>query len=102
RGRTLAEIGDADAAKRVLSFALETSPDHPDALAAFADLCAAEGDWSGAEQALIRLARLVPDAQEQASIYARLGRLYDEHLPNPERAELAYREVLRRSPGDVP
>jgi tetratricopeptide (TPR) repeat protein len=101
RGKTLAEIGDADAAKRALSFALEASPDHPDALAAFADLSVAEQDWPGAEQALIRLARLVPDTDRQASIYSRLGALYDEHLPNPERAELAYREVLRRIPGDV-
>src|SRR5205823_11373895 len=30
-----------------------------------------------------------------------LGELYDQRLPNPERAELAYREVLRRAPGDV-
>ena len=100
RGKTLAEIGDADAAKRALSFALEASPDHPDALAAFADLTLAEEDWSAAEQALIRLVRLVPDTTRQASIYSQLGQLYDERLPNPERAELAYREVLRRVPGD--
>jgi lipopolysaccharide biosynthesis regulator YciM len=101
RGRTLAEIGDSDAAKRALSFALEASPDHPDALAAFADLSLAEEDWTGAEQALIRLVRLVPDTAKQAAIYTRLGELYDERLPNPERAELAYREVLRRIPGDA-
>jgi predicted Zn-dependent protease len=101
RGKTLAEIGDAAAAKRALAFALESSPDHADALRAFAEICAREEDWSGAEQALIRLVRLLPDPTEQAAIYMRLGELYDQHQPNPERAELAYREVLRRMPTDV-
>jgi hypothetical protein len=102
RGRTLAEIGDIESAKRALAFALESNPDHAEALAVFADVSGREGDWSGAEQALIRLVRLVPDTAEQAAIYMRLGEIYDEHLPNPERAELAYREVLRRSAGDIP
>ncbi|MET0595319.1 MAG: hypothetical protein ABW133_21655, partial [Polyangiaceae bacterium] len=101
RGRTLAEIGDSESAKRALAFALESNPDHAEALGVFADVCGRENDWGGAEQALIRLARLVPDTAEQAAIYVRLGEIYDKHLPNPERAELAYREVLRRIPGDV-
>jgi hypothetical protein len=100
RGRTLAEIGDLPAAKRALEFALDASPDHPSALKAFADLAAREGDWDAAEQALIRLVRLVADSAEQAELYMRLGDLYDQNQPNPERAELAYREVLRRLPGD--
>jgi tetratricopeptide (TPR) repeat protein len=101
RGRTLAEVGDAGTAKRALARALEESPDHVDALEAFAELCTAEGDWTGAEQALIRLARLVPDPARQAAVYLRLGALYDEPLPNPERAELAYQEILKRAPADV-
>jgi len=43
---------------------------------------------------------MVPDGAEQAALYLRLGEVYDKHQPNPERAELAYREVLRRLPGD--
>jgi lipopolysaccharide biosynthesis regulator YciM len=101
RGRTLAEIGDSESAKRALAYALEANPDHAEALAVFADVCGREGDWSGAEQALIRLVRLVPDTAEQAAIYMRLGEVYDQHQPNPQRAELAYREVLRRLPGDI-
>lgn len=101
RGRALADIGDATAAKRALAAALEANPDHVEALAAFGDVSASEGDWSGAEQAWIRLARLVPDAARQAAIYLRLGEIYDEHLPNPERAELAYQEILKREPADV-
>ncbi|MET0591268.1 MAG: hypothetical protein ABW133_01115, partial [Polyangiaceae bacterium] len=101
RGRTLAEIGDSESAKRALAFALESNPDHAEALAVFADVSGRENDWASAEQALIRLVRLVPDSARQAAIYTRLGELYDERLPNPERAELAYREVLRRVPGDT-
>ena len=101
RGRALADVGDASAAKHALAAALEANPDHVEALSAFADVAAAENDWSGAEQAWIRLARLVTDPERQAAIYMRLGELYDEHLPNPERAELAYNEILKRKPDDV-
>ena len=100
RGRALADVGDSEAAKRALAAALEANPDHVEALAAFSDVAAAEEDWAGAEQAWIRLARLIPDTDRQAGIYLRLGELYDEHLPNPERAELAYQEILKRKPED--
>jgi cellulose synthase operon protein C len=102
RGRALADIGDSASAKRALAVALESSPDHVDALSAFADVCAKEQDWEGTEQSLIRLVRLIPDTSQQAAIYTRLGELYDQHMPNPERAELAYREVLKRLPADIP
>ncbi len=101
RGRTLAELGDREAAKRALAFALEQSPDHVAALAAFADVCGREEDWSGAEQAYIRLVRLIPEPREQADIYKKLGEIYSRHAPNLERAELAYNEVLRRLPEDL-
>ncbi|MET0792438.1 MAG: hypothetical protein ABW061_13035, partial [Polyangiaceae bacterium] len=64
------------------------------------ELCLAEGDWASGEQALIRLARHVIELPRQAQIYRRLGELYDTTLPNPERAELAYKEVLKREPED--
>ena len=102
RGRALAEVGDAGAAKRALLAALESNPDHVDALSAFADLALTDEDFQGAEQALIRLARLTGDADTQATIYMRLGDLYDVHLPNADRAELAYQEILKRKPDDVP
>ncbi len=101
RGRALADVGDRDAAKRALASALDANPDHADALDAFADLCAAEGDWTGAEQAWIRLARHVAEPERQAEIYRKLGELYDSELDNPARAELSYREVLKRQPNDV-
>ncbi|MBX3127475.1 MAG: hypothetical protein KF718_12205 [Polyangiaceae bacterium] len=101
RGLALAEVGDKEAAKQALAAALDENPDHVDALDAFAELCSAEGDWDGAEQAWIRLARSTADADRQVEIYRRLGVLYDQHLPNPERAELAYKEILKRHPNDI-
>lgn len=101
RGRALAELGEPAAAKAALSAALDANPDHYDALEAFAQLCLDEGDWLGAEQAFIRLARHAPDAERQAQIYRKLGELYDVALPNAERAELAYQEVLKREPNDT-
>jgi len=100
RGRALAEVGEKDAAKAALSAALDANPDHAEALEAFAELCLSEGDWTSGEQALIRLARHTIELSRQAQIYRRLGELYDTTLPNPERAELAYKEVLKRIPDD--
>jgi tetratricopeptide (TPR) repeat protein len=100
RGRALADVGDTAAAKRALEAALQANPDHIDALAAYANVSAAEKEWSDAERAWIDLARLVPEPERQVEIYMKLGALYDEHLPNPERAEMAYQEVLKRLPAD--
>ncbi|HEY4106300.1 MAG TPA: hypothetical protein VGM44_20515, partial [Polyangiaceae bacterium] len=101
RGRALAEVGEKAAAKAALAAALDANPDHAEALEAFAEICLDEGDWSAGEQALIRLARHMIEPQRQAQIYRRLGELYDTSLPNPERAELAYKEVLKRDPDDA-
>jgi tetratricopeptide (TPR) repeat protein len=100
RGRALADVGERAQAKAALAAALDANPDHVEALSTFAELCSEEGDWSAAEQAYIRLVRHVPEPARQAGIYRRLGELYDVSLPNPERAELAYREVLKREPED--
>ena len=100
RGRALADVGERAQAKAALAAALDANPDHVEALSTFAELCSEEGDWSAAEQAYIRLVRHLPEPARQAQIYRRLGELYDTALPNPERAELAYREVLKRDPED--
>jgi tetratricopeptide (TPR) repeat protein len=101
RGRLLLEVGDRETARQAFESALREHPDDPDALSAFADLCVAGKDWAGAEQALVRLARLLPTAEEQRTVYERLGDLYSHHLVNLARAEVALKEVLRRGPDDV-
>ncbi len=100
RGRALADVGERAQAKAALAAALDANPDHVEALSTFAELCVEEGDWSAAEHAYIRLVRHLPEPARQAQVYRRLGELYDTSLPHPERAELAYREVLKREPED--
>jgi tetratricopeptide (TPR) repeat protein len=100
RGRALADIGDRDAARQALGAALEASPDHADALEAYANLALAEGEWKRAEETFIRLARAASLPEKQAEIYGRLAGLYDSELPNPQRAEICYREILKRKPND--
>ncbi|HVW29052.1 MAG TPA: proline-rich domain-containing protein [Polyangiaceae bacterium] len=100
RGRALADVGERDAARRALGAALEANPDHADALEAYGSLALAEGEWKRAEETWIRLARVVTAPEKQAEIYGRLAALYDEELPNPQRAEICYREILKRRPND--
>jgi tetratricopeptide (TPR) repeat protein len=100
RGRALAEVGDLAAAKAALGAALDHNPDHHDALAAFTDVCAREGDWDGAERGLLHLIRLAREPAAQIELYRRLGRLYETDRPDLPRAESAYHEVLRRAPDD--
>jgi tetratricopeptide (TPR) repeat protein len=102
RGRALADIGDREAARKALGAALEANPEHADALEAYAGLAAADGDFKSAEESWIRLARAVPDPEKQAAIYGKLAELYGTSLPNPERAEICYREILKRKPDDLP
>jgi tetratricopeptide (TPR) repeat protein len=101
RGRLLLEVGDRASARKAFESALGERPDDPGALAAFADLCITEKDWDAAEQALVRLARLLPTADEQRMVYARLGELYSGPLVNLARAEVALKEVLKRAPEDT-
>src|SRR5690606_2596401 len=60
-----------------------------------------DGDWVGTEQALLRLSRHATTPERQVEVYRKLAELYDTTLPHPERAELAYREVLKRAPDDA-
>jgi cellulose synthase operon protein C len=101
RGRVLFEAGDVVGARDAYESALAERPDDAQALAAFTDLCLAQGDWEVAEQSLIRLARLLPTPDEQRVVYTQLGDLYSHHLLNLSRAEVALKEVLKCAPDDV-
>ncbi|MFO0666409.1 MAG: hypothetical protein U0174_20810 [Polyangiaceae bacterium] len=95
-GRTLAELGDEDAARDMFRRALDKRPDNTHALSLYADLSAKRKDWDAAEQSWVRLARLLPTKDEQRAVYERLGDLYAKHSLNYARAEVAWREVLKR------
>ena len=101
RGRALLAAGDHAAARDALAAALQERPDHTTALATFGDLSAIEEDWAAAEDAWVRLARLVTSPEEQREIYSRLGDLYANKAVNLHRAEAAFQEVRKRAPDDV-
>jgi tetratricopeptide (TPR) repeat protein len=101
RARALLSAGDRAAARVAIEAALADRPDHTTALATFGDLSALDEDWAAAEDAWVRLARLLATPEEQRAIYERLGDLYSEKAVHLERAELAFKEVLKRAPGDV-
>jgi tetratricopeptide (TPR) repeat protein len=101
RGLALLGVHDLSGARKALDSALSANPDHVAALRAFADLCAQQSDWEQAEQAWVRLARLLATPEEQRDVYARLGELYSVHAVNLSRAETSLKEVLKRAPGDV-
>lgn len=100
--RALVDMGEVSRARGSLERALEAQPDHTAALEALAGLCEKEADWAGAEQAYVRLARLLPEADDQRKVYEKLGTIYATHAPNLSRAEVALREVLKRAPHHVP
>jgi tetratricopeptide (TPR) repeat protein len=99
--RALGDMGELAKAKSSLESALAQQPDHTTALAAMGDLCTKEGDWAGAEQAYVRLARLLDAPEEQRAVYEKLAEIYAVHTVNLSRAEVAYKEVLKRAPNDV-
>lgn len=96
--RTLERLGQLAQAKATLERALSIKPDHTAALAVFADVSSREGDYASAEDAWLRLARLLTHATDQRHVYERLGELYTKHAVNLPRAEAAWKEVLRRAP----
>lgn len=99
--RAQGDLGDLSKAKAALASALEQRPDHTTALAAHAEICAKEGDWNGAEQSYVRLARLLAGEDEQRGVYEKLAEIYSVHLNNLSRAEVAWKEVLKRKPNDT-
>ena len=100
-GASSSRRGTSPARREAYESALAEQPDDAQALAAFTDLCLAQGDWEIAEQSLIRLARLLPTPDEQRVVYTQLGELYSHHLLNLSRAEVALKEVLKCAPDDV-
>ncbi len=102
RGRALLACGDDSGGRDAYESALAIQPDNVDALSALADLACARADWPAAEKAWVSLARLSPSGDDQQRIYGQLGELYFTRLENFERAALAFLEVLKHAPSDVP
>jgi tetratricopeptide (TPR) repeat protein len=100
RARALAQVGDSQAAHEALDAVLQARPNDVDALAALAAVCFDEQDWSGAEQAWLKLTELWQDSLAQVSVFTSLGDLYAAKLDNLQQAEWAYQKALAGAPND--
>ena len=101
RARLAEELGDKDAAAAALKKALTIEPQRVQTLKRLAQLTLSEGDWRGAAEALIRIARLRQDREELRWVFFNLGDIYDRHMPDAKRAEAAFRRVLKLVPDDL-
>ncbi|MGC4066556.1 MAG: hypothetical protein QM784_18355 [Polyangiaceae bacterium] len=100
RARLQLKLGRADEARRGLERALALQPEDEQTLALLSHILVVSGDGEEAEQHLIRLAACAHDEGLVLEAYRQLATLYETTLEQPARAEIAYREILRRSPGD--
>lgn len=94
------EAGDKEGARRALRKLLERKADDRDAIRAVARLSRELGDHRAAAEAFVSVAKFCPDEADQRWAFFSLGEIYDEHLPDPRRAEAAWRRVLRSAPQD--
>ncbi len=91
-------MGDGDRAGEQLQRALDRDPQNGAALAELSDLHEASGAWAEAADALIRRARLEKDPTALKDTFFRLGLIYTEHLPDPQRAIASFARVLEHEP----
>jgi tetratricopeptide (TPR) repeat protein len=101
RDRTLQEVG-ATPRPRPVAQKVDASPEHHDALDAYARRSFASGEIKAAEGAWLQLARIVPDPNKQADYYRSLAELYCKGDFNLARAAVCYSEVRKRLPNDLP
>ncbi len=96
------DLRELEHAKAALRAALALMPERIDALRALANLCLEDEDWRGAAEVLIRIARIRKEREELRWVFFTLGDIYDQHMPDPRRAEAAFQRVLKLLPQDVP
>ncbi|MCB9622702.1 MAG: hypothetical protein H6723_05110 [Sandaracinus sp.] len=101
RAKIALGLGDRHGAREALKAALGLDPQRVDALKRLSKLQLEDHDWRGAAESLIRIARLRQDRDELRWVFFTLGDIYDRHLPEPKRAEAAFRRVLKLLPDDL-
>ncbi len=100
RAELFRAVGDRTAAVAALRSALAHDPGRAEALRGLADLLWDAGEHHKAAEALVQLARITEDQTELAEVVFQLGSLYDEHLRDARRAELAFTRAASLTPDD--
>ncbi len=90
--------GDVEGVNETLAECLELDPHHFGALRELVDTHRSVGDWQGAAEALIRIARLNRSVGEQVWAFSQLAEVYHEHLADLPRAEASLRRALALAP----
>ncbi len=101
RAEAARALGRSDEEGEALRSALALEPERREALDRLAEVAFSQGSWREAAEVLVRAARLTRDRERLRDLFMRLGRIYAEHLPDPRRAEAAYRRALKLSPDDL-
>lgn len=100
RAKVLLRLGREAEAQIGLERAISLCPEHEEALLLSSQLLERAGEVDDAEQRLLKLAATTKNVEHSLYAYRRLAQLYDTVLEQPNRAEIAYREVLQQSPAD--
>ncbi|MEZ4408432.1 MAG: hypothetical protein R3A52_18455, partial [Polyangiales bacterium] len=102
RAASLAEALNDPARARALWQAVTTvQPTHEEALRAVSQLSFDAEDWAAAADAMVKLAKVSADPKERAELLFGLGDIFDRRLPDPKRAEAAWRRLVQAQPDDA-
>jgi tetratricopeptide (TPR) repeat protein len=93
-------LQNPDGARRHLRQALELDPKDGKALSELAEIAWNQGEWADASEALIARAQLETDPDALRDTLRRIGRIYADHLPDPQVAIGSYQRVLQLDPTD--
>ena len=94
-------LQDTLGARRTIVRALELAPDDRALLTTLAELCRGGSDYKALAGVDRRLVRLTEDPVLLKALHFELGMIWDEKLPDPDRAAEEYRRVLELDPNDL-
>lgn len=97
-----AKFGKEDDAIRYYDAAIKTSPACLPAVHGVRDLYRRRKDWPRVIQTLELEVKLWQDDKERAGVFAQIGRIYADHLGQPERGLHYYESALAVDPDCVP
>ncbi len=95
------ELGDPRAAIVTFRRLLEADPEAAEALDDLEGLQVMVGDWDGVAWVYERKLERATDPEERARLLFRLGALFEEQLPDHERAVAYYQQATGENPDDA-